>query len=222
MGLWHSLTALAFISSIVYCQSPATSSKRGLVYVPSEKHPQDDANWDSPTSDLTWYYNYASKPSPAFANFPKLQFVPMLWGTGNSSTFLTDVQSQIKAGANITYVLGFNEPDGDSSTYVFSERFLPLRDGNVIARHASKPRASLKPRDLFFELNLLLYEEILTLKSLLAGAVISQQRRQHRFGCSRSSLWPSKESSLEPPHVQGLRLAFNGRRASLQLALTVP
>ncbi|CAF9935959.1 MAG: hypothetical protein ALECFALPRED_006645 [Alectoria fallacina] len=102
--------------SLMYCQSPATSSKRGLVYVPNEKYPLDDANWDSPTSDLTWYYNYASKPSPAFANFPKLQFVPMLWGTGNSSTFLSDVSSQIKAGDNITYVLGFNEPDGDSST----------------------------------------------------------------------------------------------------------
>ena len=87
--------------------------------MPSEKHPQDDANWDSQNSDLTWYYNYASKPSPAFANFPKLQFVPMLWGTGNSSTFLSDVQSQIKAGANISYVLGFNEPDGEASTYVY-------------------------------------------------------------------------------------------------------
>ncbi|KAL9070929.1 MAG: hypothetical protein Q9161_004571 [Pseudevernia consocians] len=116
MGLGHSVTALTVLLSIVYCQSPVTSSKRGLVYVPNEKYPQDDANWDSSTSDLTWYYNYASKPSPAFANFPKLQFVPMLWGTGNSSTFLSDVQSQIKAGANITYVLGFNEPDGDSST----------------------------------------------------------------------------------------------------------
>ncbi len=113
----HFLSVLTVLpSSIVYCQSPVTSSKRGLVYVPSQEHPQDDANWDSPTSDLTWYYNYASKPSPAFANFPKLQFVPMLWGTGNSSTFLSDVQSQIKAGANITYVLGFNEPDGDSSS----------------------------------------------------------------------------------------------------------
>ncbi|CAD6593227.1 MAG: hypothetical protein ASARMPRED_007170 [Alectoria sarmentosa] len=116
MGLGHFLTALAVIPSLTYCQSSTTSSKRGLVYVPNEKYPLDDANWDSPTSDLTWYYNYASKPSSSFANFPKLQFVPMLWGTGNSSTFLSDVQNQIKAGDNITYVLGFNEPDGESST----------------------------------------------------------------------------------------------------------
>lgn len=151
MGLGHFLTALAIIPSIVHCQSPATSSKRGLVYVPSEEYPQDDANWDSPTSDLTWYYNYASKPSPAFANFPKLQFVPMLWGTGNSSTFLGDVQSQIKAGVNITYVLGFNEPDGESSTYVVTKRSLSfaLRDRDAIARHVSGPRASSNPRDLF-------------------------------------------------------------------------
>lgn len=116
MGPEHFLTALTVLPFIVYCQSPIASSKRGLVYVPSEKHPQDDANWDSATSDLTWYYNYASKPSPAFANLPKFQFVPMLWGTGDSSSFLSDVQSQITAGANISYVLGFNEPDGDSST----------------------------------------------------------------------------------------------------------
>ena len=135
MGLGHSVTALTVLLSIVYCQSPVTSSKRGLVYVPDEKYPQDDANWDSSTSDLTWYYNYASKPSPAFANFPKLQFVPMLWGTGNSSTFLSDVQSQIKAGANITYVLGFNEPDGDSSTYVFLDVILAVRDRSSIARY---------------------------------------------------------------------------------------
>lgn len=96
-------------------QSPVISSKRGLIYVPSKDHPQDDANWSSSTSDLTWYYNYGSRSSPAFESFPQLEFVPMLFGTGSSS-FLGDVQSQIKAGANITYVLGMNEPDGDSST----------------------------------------------------------------------------------------------------------
>lgn len=106
------LTALTIIPSIVYCQNPLeTAPKRGLVYIPDGKHPQDDALWD--TSALTWYYNYGSKPSP---NISKLQFVPMLFGTSNSSTFLSDVRSQITAGANITYVLGFNEPDGVAST----------------------------------------------------------------------------------------------------------
>lgn len=138
MALGYLLTALTILPSLVSCQSPTTSSKRGLVFVPSENHPQDDANWDSPTSDLTWYYNYASKPSPALAGAPKLQFVPMLWGAGNSTTFLSDVQSQIKAGANITYVLGFNEPDGESSTYVlrsyiFRDRDF-LRDGRMLTR----------------------------------------------------------------------------------------
>ena len=111
------LTTLAALFSTGYCQSPVASSKRGLVHVPSQQYPQDDAIWDAPNSDLSWYYNYQSKPSPAFADNSKFEFVPMLWGS--SSSFLSDVQSQIKAGANITYVLGFNEPDGDSSTYVF-------------------------------------------------------------------------------------------------------
>ena len=113
------LTALAALFLTGYCQNPVISSKRGLVYVPSEQHPQDDANWDAPNSDLSWYYNYQSKPSPAFADESKFEFVPMLWGS--SSSFLSEVQSQIKAGANIRYVLGFNEPDGYSSTYVSGE-----------------------------------------------------------------------------------------------------
>lgn len=111
--------AFPFLYSVVHCQAPRTSSKRGLVHVPSSEYPQDDAYWDAPTSDLTWYYNYRSTPSPAFDDSPNFQFVPMLWGApslGSQTTFLNDVQSQIKAGVNITYVLGFNEPDGSFST----------------------------------------------------------------------------------------------------------
>lgn len=100
-------SALVCLPSIALSQT--SSPKRGLVYVPSAKHPQDDANWDSSTSDLTWYYNYEQTPSPSFDNATKLQFVPMLWGVpgsgNNYGSFLTDVQAQIKGGANITYVL---------------------------------------------------------------------------------------------------------------------
>lgn len=106
------------ILSIAHCQGATTSSKRGLVYVPSVKYPADDRFWDSSTSDLTWYYNYASTPSPSFANSNKLQFVPMLFGANDSSTdtaFLDDVRSQIKGGAKIPYVLAFNEPDGQAN-----------------------------------------------------------------------------------------------------------
>lgn len=106
------------ILSFTHSQGITTSSKRGLVYVPSVKHPSDDRFWDSSTSDLTWYYNYGSTPSSSFQNSDKLQFVPMLFGANDSSsdtTFLDDVQSQIKQGAKIPYVLGFNEPDGQGN-----------------------------------------------------------------------------------------------------------
>lgn len=106
------LTVLALLPSS-WCQGTA-SSKRGLVYVPSSKYPSDDSIWVSGSSDLTWYYNYGSKPSPAFSS-SKLQFVPMLWGAPpdpSNTTFLNDVQGQIDSGAKIPYVLGFNEPDG--------------------------------------------------------------------------------------------------------------
>ncbi|KAL9611960.1 MAG: hypothetical protein Q9167_003400 [Letrouitia subvulpina] len=99
----------SFTPYFVLCQGVTRSSKRGLVYVPNAKHPEDDRIWVSSTSDLTWYYNYESTPSPAFDN-SKLEFVPQLWGS--STTFLDDVQKQIEGGANISYVLAFNEPDG--------------------------------------------------------------------------------------------------------------
>lgn len=43
----------------------------------------------------------------------------MLWGASDSDTgtpFLDSVKSQINSGANISYVLGFNEPDGTTDT----------------------------------------------------------------------------------------------------------
>ena len=114
----RSITLLSIISTFpsIHCQA-STSSKRGLVYVPNAKYPSDDSIWDSPNSDLTWYYNYGPTPSPAYSNSTKLEFVPMLWGAPSSdtdNTFLTDVENQIQSGSNITYVLTFNEPDGSS------------------------------------------------------------------------------------------------------------
>ena len=116
-------TIQALLFSALLCpsfgQSSTASSKRGLVYVPSSKHPSDDQIWVSGSSDLTWYYNYGVNPSAAFDNSTKLQFVPMLWGapTDNTDTaFLDNVRAQIKGGANISYVLTFNEPDGSSDT----------------------------------------------------------------------------------------------------------
>lgn len=111
--------ALSLVTS-VRCQGPSSSPKRGLVFVPGQKQPDaaDVAIWDSPTSDLTWYYNYDYKPSPPFSG-SKLQFVPQLWGkpaSDNDTTFLDAVTAQIKGGANVSYVLTFNEPDGTSST----------------------------------------------------------------------------------------------------------
>ncbi|MCJ1281698.1 hypothetical protein MMC26_001020 [Xylographa opegraphella] len=96
-----------------------TSPKRGLVYVPNPNYPQDNNIWDSPSSDLTWYYNYGPEPSPNFSNATNFQFVPMLFGAPNDTTdtsFLASVQSQISTGANISYILTFNEPDGTSAT----------------------------------------------------------------------------------------------------------
>ncbi len=109
---------LALLTLLASTSAQTSSPKRGLVYVPSPKHPLDDHFWITSSSDLTWYYNYGSQPSAAFDNGTKLEFVPMLWGAPSSptdNTFLNDVTNLIKGGTNISYVLTFNEPDGSSN-----------------------------------------------------------------------------------------------------------
>lgn len=98
------------------------SHKRGLCFVPNENHPEDNKIWTQNGSDLTWYYNYGSLPSPAFSSLSQdaFEFVPMMWGVNadnlNDTTFLDDVRNLIDSGTNITHVLGFNEPDAASTS----------------------------------------------------------------------------------------------------------
>ncbi|KAF2799454.1 glycoside hydrolase family 128 protein [Melanomma pulvis-pyrius CBS 109.77] len=95
----------------------ATSPKRGLCHIPSNNHPSDDKIWRDPNSKLTWYYNYRATPSPAYLSDSPMHFVPMLWGSAPSTpSFLDTVTSMLDNGRNITYVLGFNEPDGPHRT----------------------------------------------------------------------------------------------------------
>lgn len=94
------------------------SSKRGLIYIPNSAYPDDDKIWIKSTSDLTWYYNYKQGPSAIYEK-SGLSFVPMLWGAPASTsdtTFLKNITAQVEGGANITYVMSFNEPDGTSAT----------------------------------------------------------------------------------------------------------
>ncbi|PBP17786.1 F5/8 type C domain protein [Diplocarpon rosae] len=53
-----------------------SSSKRGLIFVPSKKSKlqYDDQVWVEGSSDLTWYYNYQVQPSTAYANRTQAEF----------------------------------------------------------------------------------------------------------------------------------------------------
>ncbi len=117
MDLRHGLLLLLFTVSSGLCAT--NSSKRGLVYVSSSDSTVDDRLWTDPISNLRWYYNYKSRPSPNLVSSP-LEFVPMLWGASatddTDTSFLDDIRSQLQDGAKINHVLGFNEPDGEQST----------------------------------------------------------------------------------------------------------
>jgi len=120
--MWFSaaIQTLALLSwsllSCVVAQDYRRSAKRGLIFIPNAKTPEDNSVWTSPGSDLTWYYNYGLTPSSVYANNPSFQFVPMLFTAASDTTFLDGVKSLISGGTNVSYVLSYNEPDGDTST----------------------------------------------------------------------------------------------------------
>lgn len=106
----RSALALALLAARLAYAQDDSSSKRGLVYVDKEDA-SDDRFWNSDDTDLTWYYNWSPNPTGALRNGP-LEFVPMQWGEDGADGFYDNVKSQLDGGSDITYVLGFNEPDG--------------------------------------------------------------------------------------------------------------
>lgn len=111
------LLSLVFPSPTAAADS-LSSSKRGLVFTPNAKYPDDNYVWTRQPSDLTWYYNYGASPSPAYSNLSQdvFEFVPMLWGAPSDTSdtsFLSTVKGLIKdRNINISHVMTFNEPDG--------------------------------------------------------------------------------------------------------------
>jgi hypothetical protein len=110
------LTSASLLTTSLAQETFQSSSKRGLVFVPSPDHPHDNQIWVSDPTDLTWYYNYKVQPSPAYSNLSQsdFEFVPMLWSP--SETFKSEVQTLVNGGTNITHIMAYNEPDGDGAT----------------------------------------------------------------------------------------------------------
>ncbi|KAI0403799.1 glycoside hydrolase family 128 protein [Xylaria palmicola] len=133
---------LVTVLSVVHAQT--RSDKRGLVFVPNKDSPEDNKVWVGDGSDLTWYYNYGPTPAPAFADQAQsdFEFVPMLWGSIDDTSFLSSVTSQIDEGHNISHVLTFNEPDGPSqfggsdiypykAAQVWVDNIVPLQEKGI-------------------------------------------------------------------------------------------
>ncbi|KAI2641279.1 glycoside hydrolase family 128 protein [Xylaria nigripes] len=136
------LFLITTIISVVLAQT--RSDKRGLIFIPNDKTPQDNAIWVQDGSDLTWYYNYAATPSPAFADNSQdeFEFVPMLWGSIDDTSFLSTVRGLMDGGRNIRHVLTFNEPDGpfqnggsditpSKAAQVWVDNIIPLQEQGV-------------------------------------------------------------------------------------------
>lgn len=133
------------VPSVAITSQFHTSIKRGLIFIPTTDFPEDNDVWIQKGSDLTWYYNYKGYQSPEYINETSLEFIPMLWGAPSSftdTTFLENVTAQYTQGNNITYAMGFNEPDNtadtggsnikasDAATY-WKKQMEPLRKLNI-------------------------------------------------------------------------------------------
>ncbi|KAK5633701.1 hypothetical protein RRF57_009415 [Xylaria bambusicola] len=138
--------ALSAVCAQTPSPSPSPSDKRGLVFVPNKDSPEDNQIWVRDGSDLTWYYNYHPDPSPAYADQPQsdFEFVPMLWGSLDDTSFLDSVNGLIEGGRNISHVLTFNEPDGPSqygssdifpwkAAQVWVDNIIPLQEKGIKA-----------------------------------------------------------------------------------------
>ncbi|KAI1171994.1 glycoside hydrolase family 128 protein [Nemania sp. FL0916] len=125
----RSLYALLAVSAVAHAQT--RSAKRGLVFVPNDKTPEDNKIWVQSGFDLTWYYNYSPTPSTAFSDQAqdKFEFVPMLFGNLDDTSFLNTVNGLIDGGRKISHVLTFNEPDG--STQYGGSNIAPAKAAQV-------------------------------------------------------------------------------------------
>lgn len=61
-------------------------------------------NLDPVAMNMGWYYTWAVNPF-SYTTYSKIEFVPMIWGTGSENN-ISSVKSK-----NYKYVLGYNEPD---------------------------------------------------------------------------------------------------------------
>ncbi|KAI1431483.1 glycoside hydrolase family 128 protein [Xylaria sp. CBS 124048] len=116
-----SLTLLTLTLLPALTTAQIRSPKRGLIFIPNPQTPDDNTIWTSSGSDLTWYYNYSPTPSAiltnATASQAELEFVPMLFGSLDDTSFLDTVTDLIdNQGMNITHILTFNEPDGPTAS----------------------------------------------------------------------------------------------------------
>lgn len=131
-------SSLAVVALSMASAAATSSAKRGIVYVTPEV--SSDNNYWTGTNDMTWYYNYNTAPTTAFVG-SHLQFVPMQWGLPNNyrtdMSFYNAVASLQKAGTNVTWTLGYNEPDGctdggscvdaQSAAIAWVHQFEPMR-----------------------------------------------------------------------------------------------
>lgn len=80
---------------------------RGLVY-----NSADLTQLFSSSSAISWAYNWKSEPLGDLS--PHIQFVPMLWGTKQSTIELWTKNADKAIASGSTHFLAFNEPDLDS------------------------------------------------------------------------------------------------------------
>lgn len=102
---------LTLLATHANTQSAFTNgSKRGIAYL-GTPHPTDYNIFLSPSSPLTWYYNWSPNAIRYPRGFTDIEFVPLIHNLGSLENDIATVQSLGRVKGQPRHLLSFNEPD---------------------------------------------------------------------------------------------------------------
>ncbi|KAF2274673.1 uncharacterized protein EI97DRAFT_434911 [Westerdykella ornata] len=133
------------------------TTKRGIAYA-GNPHRPDNNLLQSPSSPLSWYYNWSPYPNTNLLSPSSLEFVPLIHGLDGAQDPQTRRQINSLPESS-KHLLSFNEPDGttdsggssiepEDAARAYIEHIVPYRSGRARKWLISHPSTTGSPRGL--------------------------------------------------------------------------
>ncbi|KAF2261819.1 hypothetical protein CC78DRAFT_341513 [Lojkania enalia] len=155
----RNLLQLAFFSILHSISSAQQNEKRGIAYL-GDTHDSDNSLLLSPSSPLSWYYNWSPYPNVRQIPADAIEFVPLIHGIDQASDSRTASQLN-NLPQTSHHLLAFNEPDGledsggsavspEDAARAYIDYIAPYRNGGNGGRewYISHPVTTGSPRGL--------------------------------------------------------------------------